>query len=76
MTDIELDRIVTLKRAAELMGVSVDTIYRNHRDKIIHMGPRRSGMRMRDALLLENTDEDTSVRRSGLSRGARLVPFP
>lgn len=52
MTDIELDRIVTLKQAAELMGVSIQTLRRTHRDKFIRLSPRRLGMRMRDALFL------------------------
>lgn len=48
----ELDRIVTLKRAAELMGVHVDTVRRNYRDKFVWISPRRCGLRLRDALLL------------------------
>ena len=53
MSDIELDRIVTLKRAAELMGVHVDTVRRNYRDKFVWISERRCGLRLRDALRLD-----------------------
>ena len=46
------DRIVTLAEAAQLMGVSIDTLRRKHRDKFIQLSTRRYGMRRRDALLL------------------------
>jgi hypothetical protein len=52
MSDIELDRIVTLKRAAELMGVHVDTVRRNYRDKFVWISDRCVGLRLRDALKL------------------------
>ena len=52
MTDVELDRIVSLQTAAELMGVHVDTVRRNYRDKFVWISPRRCGLRLRDALLL------------------------
>jgi hypothetical protein len=51
-TWIELQRIVPLKEGAELRGTSVDSIKRNDRDKIIKLGPRRLGIRVRDALKL------------------------
>ena len=57
MTDLELDRIVTLKRAAELMGVSEKTVRRTFRDKFIRLSPRRLGMRVRDVLILERIDD-------------------
>jgi hypothetical protein len=53
MTDIELNRIITLKRAAELMGVHVNTVRNNYRDKFVWVSPRRCGMRVRDALKLD-----------------------
>ena|SRR6516165_3700465 len=46
------DRIVTLAEAAQLMGVSIDTLRRKYRDKFIQLSARRYGMRRRDALLL------------------------
>ena len=53
MTDLELDRIITLKRAAELMGVHVNTVRNNYRDKFVWLSPRRCGLRLRDALRLD-----------------------
>ncbi len=49
---VELSRIVSLRQAARLAGISVDTIKRRHADKIIELSPRRRGMRLRDALML------------------------
>jgi hypothetical protein len=51
MNEIELDRIVTLQRAAELMGVHVDTVRRHYRDKFIWISPARCGLRLRDVQL-------------------------
>jgi hypothetical protein len=52
----ELDRVVSLQQAARLMGVSPDTIRRRHSEKILRLSPRRQGMRLRDALLLDGPD--------------------
>ena len=49
---IELQRIIPLSEAAQLSGLSVDTLKRRHRDKILELSPRRLGMRVRDALML------------------------
>jgi hypothetical protein len=49
---IELQRIIPLSEAAQLSGVSVDTLKRRHRNKILELSPRRLGMRVRDALML------------------------
>ena len=51
-------RIVPLATAAELRGVSVDTLKRREPEKIIRLSPRRLGMRLADALLL--TDSETA----------------
>jgi hypothetical protein len=48
----ELQRVINLKEASRLSGLSVDTIRRRHSDKIIDLSPRRRGMRIRDALML------------------------
>jgi hypothetical protein len=48
----ELQRVINLKQASQLSGLSVDSIKRHHRDKIIDLSPRRRGMRVRDALML------------------------
>ena len=49
---VELQRIVDLKEASRLSGLSVDSIKRHHSDKITDLSPRRVGMRLRDALML------------------------
>ena len=48
----DLDRIVPLKEAAKMRGVSVDTLRRTDRDKFIGLSDNRLGMRVRDALML------------------------
>jgi hypothetical protein len=50
---LELQRIAPLKEAARLRGVSEDSLLRNDRDKVLQLGPRRLGMRVRDALLIK-----------------------
>lgn len=51
-TEVQLMRIITLSQAAELAGVSLQTVRRSHADKIIRISPRRVGIRLRDALLI------------------------
>jgi hypothetical protein len=48
----ERRRIISMKEAARLSGLSGDTIRRRHADKIIKLSPRRCGMRLEDALNL------------------------
>ena len=48
----ELHRVVDLKEASRLWGLSVDSIKRHHSNKILDLSPRRRGMRVRDALML------------------------
>jgi hypothetical protein len=47
---VEMQRVVSLAEAARLRGVSIDTLKRTQRDKIIRLSPRRLGMRVFDAL--------------------------
>jgi hypothetical protein len=56
LTAIALQPIVSLKRASEISTLSEDTIRRRYPDKIVKLSPRRSGMRVRDALLLGDTE--------------------
>ncbi len=52
-SDLQLKRIVSLAQAAELSGLSVDTLKRRYAEKkIISLSPRRKGMRVSDALLM------------------------
>jgi len=54
LTQIELERIAPLAEAARLRGVSIETLLRTDRDRIIQLAPRRFGMRVKDALLLSD----------------------
>jgi hypothetical protein len=54
-TWLDLERILPLKEAANVSSLSEDSLKRNHPDKIIRLGPRRLGMRAKDALMLGNT---------------------
>jgi hypothetical protein len=45
-------RIINIRQAAELAGVSTRTMQRIHADKIIRISPGRLGMRVRDALMI------------------------
>lgn len=49
-TAIMLMRIVNIRKAAELAGVSKNTLLAHFADKIIQITPGRIGMRVRDAL--------------------------
>jgi hypothetical protein len=53
LSALELQRIAPLQEAARLAGVSIDTLKRRHRDKILQLSERRQGMRVRDALMLD-----------------------
>ena len=50
--ELALKRIVPLKQAAEVSSLSEDTLKRRFPDKIIKLTQRRLGMRLADALLL------------------------
>jgi len=48
------ESVVSLKEAARLSSLSVDSWKRHHRDKLIDLGPRRLGVRKRDALFKQS----------------------
>jgi hypothetical protein len=50
---VELNRIVPMDEAAKLSSLSEDTLRREHGDKIVHLSPRRDGMRVGHALMLK-----------------------
>jgi hypothetical protein len=54
-TKYELDRIISLQEAKQVSSLSPDSWKRNHADKIIDLGPRRFGVRLRDALMLKKS---------------------
>jgi hypothetical protein len=48
--DLAKRRILPLSEVSQLTSLSVDSLKRNHRDKIKHLGARRVGMSLADAL--------------------------
>jgi hypothetical protein len=50
---LELNRIARMPEAAQLSGLSEDSLKRNHSDKILRLGPRAIGMRVGHALQLK-----------------------
>jgi hypothetical protein len=57
LSEVELQRIVSLAEACRLSSLSEDTIKRRYRDKLIQVSPRRLGMRLGDALNLNQGEE-------------------
>jgi hypothetical protein len=53
---VEMKRIVPLAEGARLRGVSIDTFRRTMRHKFIKLSPRRLGIRIADALALDEGD--------------------
>jgi hypothetical protein len=49
---IEGQRIVPLKEAARMAGVSVDTLRKHYRHLIVRVGPKRVGMKLASVLAL------------------------
>ena len=52
---VELLRVAPLPEAARLSSLSDDSLRRYHADKLVELGPRRSGMRVIDALLIKRS---------------------
>jgi hypothetical protein len=48
--ELELERIVTLREAHEISGLSPDAWRDNHKDKIIQLSPRRQGIKLKHVL--------------------------
>lgn len=49
---VDTYRVVTLQQAAALNSCSIDTLKRNHSDKILKLSTRRLGMRLADAIAI------------------------
>ena len=47
---LEGERIIGLREAAEIAGVSTDTLRRRYGHLVIRLSPRRVGIRLRDVL--------------------------
>jgi hypothetical protein len=60
LSKIERERIAPLTEAARLRGVSVETLLRTDPEKIIVLGPRRRGMRIKHALMLPDDNAQNS----------------
>jgi predicted transcriptional regulator of viral defense system len=52
---LALERILTLDEAAELAGISKDSLRRHYSHLIRRLSPRRVGMKLRDALAIGST---------------------
>jgi hypothetical protein len=52
LTALELERVAPMPEASHLSGLSEDSLRRYYASKIIDLSPRRQGMRVRDALML------------------------
>jgi hypothetical protein len=61
MPPIELLRIVEMEEAERLSSLSVDTLVREHADKVMKLSSRRNGMRVVHALMLRELNEADSL---------------
>jgi hypothetical protein len=57
LSALELLRVAPMDEASRLAGASEDTLRRHHSDKIVKVSPRRDGMRVVDALMLNQSDK-------------------
>jgi hypothetical protein len=48
----ELERVLPLDEAAVLTGLSQDSLRRHYKHLILHLSPRRVGIRLRDVLTI------------------------
>jgi hypothetical protein len=53
LSEVELNRIISIAEAVELSSISDDGWRRHHADKLIHLTPKRIGVRLRHALFIE-----------------------
>jgi hypothetical protein len=49
---VERLRIVNMSEAVRLSGMSEDSLRRHYADRLVHMSPKRMGMRIWDCLML------------------------
>jgi hypothetical protein len=62
---VELLRVAPMPEVERLSGLSDDSLRRHHSDKLINLGPRRKGMRVIDALMIQQ-----AARAAGAPRPA------
>ena len=63
----EPERIITLAEAAQLTGLSEDSLRRHYASLFRRLSPRRIGMKLRDAPTIGNVFESRSRRRNPVS---------
>ena len=51
-TWLELERVLPMSEVEEITSLSVDSLNRHHKEKIVELSPRRRGMRLKDALAI------------------------
>ena len=51
-TWLELERVLSMPEVEEITSLSVDSLNRHHREKIVELSPRRRGMKLKDALAI------------------------
>ena len=51
-TWLELERVLSMPEVEEITSLSVDSLNRHHKEKIVELSPRRRGMKLRDALAI------------------------
>jgi hypothetical protein len=53
-TWLELERVLSMPEVEEITSLSVDSLNRHHKEKIVELSPRRRGMKLRNALAIAN----------------------
>jgi hypothetical protein len=51
-TWLELERVLSMSEVEEITSLSVDSLNRHHKEKIVELSPRRRGMKLKDALAI------------------------
>ena len=59
-TPVELNRIVSLAEASRLSSLSVDALRDQFPEKIVQLSPKRAGMRVGHALMLNSSNKESA----------------
>jgi hypothetical protein len=51
-TWLELERVLPMPEVEKITSLSVDSLNRHHKKKIVELSPRRRGMKLKDALAI------------------------
>jgi hypothetical protein len=68
---LELERIIPLAEVEKITSLSHDSLGRHHKDKIIHLSPRRRGMKLRDVLAINGSDTNPDRTAARLAAGRK-----